>query len=99
MSVLLGKNFGWRHQGTLKTGFHHGQAGDRRNDGFSATHIPLQQADHRITAIKVLQQYLDHTLLGAGQLEWQTGCQFSNQATVCFNRRATQYPDFRPPLE
>ena len=69
LQVLLGQDFGRRHEGGLEAvveGDEHRQEGDHR---FSAAYIALEQAVHLCPAAEVPADLPDDPLLGTGQLE------------------------------
>ena len=49
--VLLGQQFGGRHQGRLIPSLNGLTGGQRRHNGFTATHIALQQTLHRVALV------------------------------------------------
>ena len=69
--VLLGQEFGRRHQRSLPAGID-GLAGRQcRNDGLAAAHVALEQPLHRVRVCEVGADLIPHAGLRAGQLERQ----------------------------
>ena len=69
--VLLGEDFGRRHERDLKAVLHRHQRRHQRHDGLAGTDVPLQQPVHRLRPLHVLDDLGDHLLLIAGELERQ----------------------------
>ena len=65
--VLLGQDFGRRHQRRLVARADHRQTGERGDHGFTRADIALHQPNHRLSGSEILQQFRQHALLGAGQ--------------------------------
>ena len=64
--MLLGQDFGRRHQRGLVARTDNRQTGKGSNHGFARTNIALHQAHHRFSGGKILQQFGQHALLGPG---------------------------------
>jgi hypothetical protein len=69
--VLLGKNFGRRHEGRLPAGRNRLAGSERGDDGLAGTDIALQQALHRIGLGQIAGNFCHRPQLGAGQAERQ----------------------------
>ena len=73
--VLLGQDFGGRHQCALPAGVD-GDAGRQRgHHRLAAAHVALQQAVHGLHAAQVARNLFAHAALRAGELERQHGQQ------------------------
>ena len=71
--MLAGQNFGGsehRHLIAILDGNH---SGFRRDDGFAAAHVALQQPVHGARRRHILRDLAQHTLLRAGGFEGQHG--------------------------
>ncbi len=51
--MLLGENFGRRHQRRLRAGLDRAQHGEQRHQGFAGADIALQQAQHAVRGSKI----------------------------------------------
>ena len=77
--VLLGQDFGGRHQRALPAGVHGQARGQGRDHGFARAHITLQQAVHGHGAGQVGGNFFAHAALGGGEAEGQHGQQLLMQ--------------------
>ena len=69
--MLLGQNFGGRHQRTLPAGVHAAGCRQRRHHGLARAHIALQQAVHGQAFLKVGINLVAHAFLSGGQRKGQ----------------------------
>ena len=69
--MLLGEDFGGRHQRDLVAVFDGLQGGQRGDDGLAAADIALQQALHRVRLFQVVADFAQHFLLRGGQRKRQ----------------------------
>ena len=69
--MLLGQNFGGRHQCALPAGVHAAGRRQRRHHGLSRAHIALQQAVHGQAFLQVGIDLVAHALLCGGQRKGQ----------------------------
>jgi hypothetical protein len=67
--MLLGEDFGRRHQRRLVAGLDRVQHGQRRDDGLAAADIALQQALHRVRLREVGGNLAPGALLGGSEAE------------------------------
>ena len=67
--VLLGQDFGGRHERDLPSGLDRLQRGQRRDDRLAAADVALQQALHRHRALQVVADLAPDALLRPRQLE------------------------------
>ena len=72
--VLLGQNFGRRHQRALPTRLHTNGGSQRRHHGFAGTYIALKQTVHGGGTRQVTRNFFAHAALRSGQRKRQ-GCQ------------------------
>ncbi len=77
--MLFGKQFGRRHQGNLIAAFHGAERRHRRDHGFAAADIALDQAKHRVRAHEVARDLPGDAHLRRGQRERQRCEQASGQ--------------------
>ena len=61
--VLLGQDFGRRHERHLQAVFHRDQRRQQRDDRLAAADVPLQQPVHRLRPLHVLDDLLERLLL------------------------------------
>ena len=73
--MLLGQDFGGRHQRALPAGVDTHCRGQRSHHRLASAHIALQQAVHGHGAGQVMGDFLAHAALGAGEGEGQHGQQ------------------------
>ena len=66
--VLLGKHFGGGHDAGLVAVPDGDEGTQHGHHGFSGAHVTLQQAVHLVAAAHVFADFLDHALLGGGEL-------------------------------
>ena len=85
--MLLGQQLGRRHQRDLLAAAHGPRGGQRGDHGLAATHIALQQAEHRMVAQQIRVDFSARPLLGAGQLERQHGEQPRRQIVLVVQRQ------------
>jgi hypothetical protein len=85
--VLLGQDFGRRHQRDLRAAGDGLRRGDGRHHGLAAAHVALQQAMHGVRFGQVGGYLFDHSLLRAGQFERQGFVQPGDQAAGIGARR------------
>ena len=71
--MLLGEELGRRHEGGLQAALGREQQADRRDDRLAAADVALQQAEHRLRALQVVDDLLHHPLLRSGEGERQHG--------------------------
>ncbi len=69
--VLLGEDFGRRHERDLEAVLHRDQGGHERDDRLARADVALEQPVHRLRAFHVADDFGNHLLLIAGQLERQ----------------------------
>ena len=69
--VLLGEDFGRRHERDLQAVLHRDQGGHERDDRLARADVALQQPVHRLRPLHVADDFANHLLLIAGQLERQ----------------------------
>ena len=69
LRVLLGENFGRRHEGRLMAVLHHTEARRRRDHRLAASDVSLHEPVHGAAGREVLQNVVDGRLLGAGERE------------------------------
>ena len=65
--MLMGEDLGRRHE---RGGMTRGQGADHggcRHNGFSAAHVAVEQAIHRLSACQVVEDLSEHALLRGGQ--------------------------------
>ena len=67
--VLLGEDFGRRHERDLLAALDRLQRGERGDDRLAGAHVALQQALHRRRALQVVRDLAPHALLRARELE------------------------------
>src|SRR5215831_906647 len=67
--MLLGKNLRWRHEGRLKSIRNSNDNRFERDNGFTASDITLQQANHRIRSFQITNNFFENSLLGAGWMK------------------------------
>ena len=84
--VLLSEDFGGRHHGHLRARFDGGQRRERGHNGFTAAHIALQQAVHRVRLRQILADFGQHTLLRGSKGKRQALHQRLGQAAVAHQR-------------
>ncbi len=75
LRMLIGQQFGRRHQRDLALHLHGMSRGERRHQCLAATDIALHQAQHGLRAGEILLDLAQHPLLGRGQPERQGGQQ------------------------
>ncbi|MNV46390.1 hypothetical protein D3C71_1382200 [compost metagenome] len=82
--MLLGQDFGRRHQRALPTRVHRQTGGQGRDHGFARAHIALQQPVHGHLAGQVGGNFFAHAALGGREAEGQHGQQLlmQRQGTV-----------------
>ena len=90
--MLLGQDFGGRHEGRLQPGAHGVQHGRHGHDGLAAAHVPLDQPVHRMGARQVLMNVPEHARLRAGEPERQGLQQALRQRRVELVRQAARLP-------
>ena len=69
--VLLGQDFGRRHEGDLQAVLHRDERRHQRDDRLARSDVALQQPVHRLRPLHVGDDLADDGLLIAGQLERQ----------------------------
>ena len=69
--VLQGKNFRWRHKRGLKLASRGIECGHRRNNGFSGSHIALEEAVHWPVLFAIFENFPGRTFLSWGEGERQ----------------------------
>ena len=69
--MLLGEDLRGRHERRRLPGSHGGKHRGRRDDGFAAAHVAVQQAVHRLAGRHVVENRREHALLRAGEREGQ----------------------------
>ena len=69
--VLLGEDFGRRHQRDLPSGFDRGERGERGDDGLARADVALHQPQHRRRFRDVALDFLRDALLRFRQCERQ----------------------------
>jgi len=69
--MLLGKKLRRRHQGRLVPPLHRQEHGEKRHDGLTRTHIPLERPIHAPGAGHVPGDLPEHPGLGLGQRKRQ----------------------------
>src|SRR5690606_25581821 len=74
LEMLLSQYFGRRHECTLRAAVNGKQHGDKRNDGFPAPYISLQQSIHLFSGTQVCIDFMNYSLLSV--------CQFKRQVIV-----------------
>ncbi len=98
--VLLGENFGRRHERDLPAGLDRLQRGERRDDRLAAADVALQQSLHRHRALEVVADLPPDALLRAGELERDARQQCARQhARAGQHRRAPRGPRLPVRLE
>ena len=80
--VLLGQNFGGRHQRALPAGVDADGSGQRGHHGFAGAHVALQQAVHGDGPGDVVGNFGAHALLSGGEGEGHGGQQAGVQRRV-----------------
>ena len=65
--MLLGQDFGRRHQRTLPAGVDADGGRQRRHHRLAAAHIPLQQPVHGLAELQVLRDFFGYPALSARQ--------------------------------
>ncbi len=87
--MLLGKDFGGRHERRLIARVDGLRARERRDHGLAAADVALQQAPHRVRLRQVVANFRQAAVLRMGQLERQRGEQLLGQtAPARQDRRA-----------
>ena len=71
--MLLGQQFGWRHQRDLALAADRTGRRRRRDHRFSAANVALHQAHHRPLAAQVGVDFIEGAALRCGQPERQAG--------------------------
>jgi hypothetical protein len=71
--VLLGENFRWRHDGGLEAALDRQEHRQKRDDGFAAPDIALEEAVHRVRLTHIVENLRQYTLLRSGELKWELG--------------------------
>ena len=69
--MLLGEQFGRRHQRYLSTGFDCGQRSQRGDDGLARANVALNQTQHRHTFTQVTYRFGADARLRCGRRKWQ----------------------------
>jgi hypothetical protein len=69
--MLVGEDFGRRHERHLKAVFHFDQRREEGDDGLPGADVALQQPVHRMRPLQVVDDFLQRLLLTGGQLERQ----------------------------
>jgi len=69
--MLLGEDFGWRHDRHLQAVLHRHQRRQQRDNRLAGADVPLQQPVHRLRLLQVVDDLLERLLLPVGQTEWQ----------------------------
>ena len=69
--VLLGQDFGGRHQGALPAAVDGQRGGQRRHHRLARADVALQQAVHRLRPIHVVRDLVHHAPLRAGERKRQ----------------------------
>ena len=77
--MLLGQQFGRRHQGGLIARMYRSQRGERGHHGLAAADVALHQAQHRLRLRQVARHFLAHALLRRGEAERQCAQQLPMQ--------------------
>ena len=67
--VLLGEDFGRRHQGRLVAGTDRREHRREGHHGLAATDVTLEEAEHRVGAAQVALDFVEAALLGASERE------------------------------
>ena len=80
--MLLGQNFGGRHQRALPARIHAAHGRQRRHHGFARAHVALQQAVHGPDFLQVACNLGVHPLLRTGQRKGQARHQLRAQAAM-----------------
>ncbi len=80
--MLLGQDFGGRHQRALPAGVDGDAGGQRGHRRLAAAHVALQQAVHGLRARQIVRDFFAHAALRAGQLKRQRRQQRLVQATA-----------------
>ena len=89
--MLLGQDFGRRHQRALPAGVDAAGGGQRRHHGLAGAHVALQQAVHGNVFFQVGLDFRAHPQLRGGQLKRQSFQQPHLQAGLrAAHRRAVQ---------
>ena len=70
-AVLLGQQFGRRHERDLIAAVERGQRGEERHDGLPGPHVALHEAVHGMRRGHVAEDRRDHGLLRRGEAERQ----------------------------
>ena len=69
--VLLGQQFGRRHQSHLTAVADGLQGGQRRHQGLARPHVPLHQPHHGMAQLQIPAYLIHHPALGTGRAEGQ----------------------------
>ena len=69
--VLLGQDFGRRHERDLEAVLHRDQRREQRDDRLPRPDVALQQPVHRLRTLQVVDDFLERLPLAAGELERQ----------------------------
>src|SRR5207244_9340420 len=77
--MLLGENFGRRHERYLTARLDRLQRSQRGNDRLAASHVALKQALHRLRTREIAPDLGAYTLLRTREREWQTRKQRSRE--------------------
>jgi len=88
--MLAGEDFGWRHQGRLRAGFHRQQHGVQRHHGLAAADIALQQPQHALVRAHIASDFGIGLPLRIGQRPGQQLFQLIAQTPVTLHRAAGQ---------
>ena len=80
--VLLGEDFGRRHERALVAALHGGEQRGERDDGLPRTDLPLQEAVHRRVGREIARDLVDRPLLVVRQRERQLPVEQGHQRTV-----------------
>ena len=91
--VLLGENFGRRHERHLQAVLHGDEGHEQRHDRFAGADIALQQPVHRRRALHVLDELLQRAPLPFGELERQNTARRIADAVVDLDRAGLRFAD------
>ena len=80
--MLLGQQFGRRHNSDLAAAFHGLDRCRRSHHCFARAHIALHQSHHGVALRQVVEQLCHHALLRAGQRKRQRVIKLRQHAAV-----------------